>query len=114
MGICYGMHLICQELGGAVAATATREYGRAQLHTVKADPLLAHVPDNTTVWMSHGDAVQSIPDNFISLAATENCPYAAIKHQQLSVWGLQFHPEVTHTPHGNRILAAPDPGRWAT
>ena len=104
LGICYGMQLACQELGGQVSATPTREYGRAQLETHSDDRLLAHLPRSTVVWMSHGDSVQSLSSDFEALAATPSCPYAVVKHKRLPFWGLQFHPEVTHTPEGPHIF----------
>ena len=104
LGICYGMQIACQELGGEISATPTSEYGRAQLHIDQKDPLLAHLPQNTVVWMSHGDSVQSISDDFQPLASTPNCRNAVVRHKTLPFWGLQFHPEVTHTPEGSHII----------
>lgn len=104
LGICYGMQLACQELGGNVSASPRREYGRVHLTIRQNDSLLAHLPVSTTVWMSHGDAVQELSDEFGALAETPYCPYAVVKHKSLPMWGVQFHPEVTHTPEGGRIL----------
>ena len=104
LGICYGMQLACGELGGKISSTPTREYGRAHLEIKQGDALLAHLPKNMVVWMSHGDVVQSISDEFEPLASTASCPYAVVRHKKLPVWGLQFHPEVTHTPEGRHIL----------
>lgn len=104
LGICYGMQIACQLLGGRVQAGQTREFGRVRLHVRKADGLLAHVPTDTSVWMSHGDVVTEIGDCFESLAATDACPLAAVRHKTLPVYGVQFHPEVTHTPNGEQMI----------
>ena len=104
LGICYGMQIACHILGGKVQATHTREYGRAKLKVISENPLLQGVPTETTVWMSHGDQVDSLSKDFEALASTETCACAAIKHRQRAVFGLQFHPEVTHTPRGAEIF----------
>jgi len=105
LGICYGMQLACQALGGKVDNTPTREYGRAHCHIDDASDLLAGIPTETQVWMSHGDQVAGIADSFVPLAHTSTCPFAAIKHRELPIYGLQFHPEVTHTPKGGKVLS---------
>ena len=106
LGICYGMQLACDALGGHVGRASSREYGRAACEIVDAaDPLFAGVPARTEVWMSHGDQVDAVSADFRPLARTATCPLAAVRHGQLPVWGLQFHPEVTHTPDGGRMLA---------
>ena len=104
LGICYGMQVVCQTLGGNVAAAPAREYGRAKLTILNENRLLQGVPSETTVWMSHGDQVDQLSKDFESLAATPTCPAAAVKHRQRDVFGLQFHPEVTHTPRGAEIF----------
>lgn len=104
LGICYGMQIACQTLGGRVAAGDTREYGRVRLHVREAQGILAHLPADTSVWMSHGDAVTAISGDFESIAHTEHCPIAAVRHRTRPVYGVQFHPEVTHTPHGAQII----------
>jgi GMP synthase (glutamine-hydrolysing) len=104
LGICYGMQLACKLLGGNVGKTTQREYGRAKLTIVKRDDLLVDLPPTTTVWMSHGDQVTELGDQFECLAETSTCPIAAVRHRQLPFYGLQFHPEVTHTPHGVDLL----------
>lgn len=104
LGICYGMQLACQALGGKVSPARSREYGRAQCKVHEADGLFAGVPEETIVWMSHGDQVQEVSRDFVSLAATETCPLAAVRHRSLPVFGLQFHPEVSHTPYGGQVL----------
>ncbi|MGB2987399.1 MAG: glutamine-hydrolyzing GMP synthase [Phycisphaerae bacterium] len=104
LGICYGMHLACEMLGGKVGATPSREYGRMQLTVTDHETLLAHVPRQTPVWMSHGDIVNTLSPEFTSLARTGNSPYAAVRHCTKPFYGVQFHPEVTHTPCGNQII----------
>ncbi|MCI0639388.1 MAG: glutamine-hydrolyzing GMP synthase [Gemmataceae bacterium] len=104
LGICYGMQLACHLMGGKVQPAATREFGRAHLKVYEMDGLFAGVPEETIVWMSHGDQVQVVDKNFVPLAATETCPVAALRHRTRPVFGLQFHPEVSHTAYGSRIL----------
>src|SRR5262249_53295676 len=105
LGICYGMQLACQALGGAVRPATRREFGRAvcRVHP-EANGLFAGVPSETVVWMSHGDQVQSVGADWVPLADTDTCPLAAVRHQSRPIYGLQFHPEVSHTPHGARVL----------
>jgi len=99
------MQLACEALGGRVGRAQAREYGRASCEVIDHDRLFAGVPDRTEVWMSHGDQVDSVSDEFVPLARTATCPLAAVRHRSLPVFGLQFHPEVTHTPVGGAILA---------
>jgi GMP synthase (glutamine-hydrolysing) len=103
LGICYGMQLACHLLGGRVEPGKSREFGRAVLRAREAAGLFHHVPSEAVVWMSHGDQVRET-DGFIPLADTESCPVAAFRHAELPIYGLQFHPEVTHTPQGSQIL----------
>ncbi len=105
LGICYGMQLACHTLGGTVAPAAAREFGRATLSVTNADVLFRGYPPESTVWMSHGDQVHTMTGDFVPLASTDTCPVAAVKHKTRPVYGLQFHPEVSHTPHGGQILA---------
>ena len=104
LGICYGMQLACAALGGSVAAAPAREYGHARCRITSDADLFAGLPEETDVWMSHGDQVAQIAEVFRPLAKTDTCPYAAVKHSELPVYGLQFHPEVTHTPLGKTVL----------
>ncbi len=104
LGICYGMQLTCDALGGEVANTTSREYGRAACAVSEAGELFADMPAEIDVWMSHGDQISSVADAFETLAATPTCPHAAIRHRELPVYGIQFHPEVTHTPLGGKLL----------
>ena len=105
LGICYGMQLACDALGGTVGQARAREYGRAHCDVLESDLLFAGVPTRTEVWMSHGDQVDGVSADFYPLARTATCPLAAVRHRELPVFGLQFHPEVTHTPAGGTILA---------
>jgi GMP synthase (glutamine-hydrolysing) len=104
LGICYGMQAITKQLGGLVAPGAKREYGHAMLHLSRPDsPLFAGLPPSTPVWMSHGDKIEEMPPDFTALAYTENSPVAVMGNGD-GIFGLQFHPEVAHTPEGNAIL----------
>ncbi|MSR30971.1 MAG: glutamine-hydrolyzing GMP synthase [Gemmataceae bacterium] len=104
LGICYGMQLTSQILGAQVKQASAREFGRAVCQVNDASGLFAGVPNEITVWMSHGDQVQAGTGDFIPLASTHSCPMAAVKHKTKPVYGLQFHPEVSHTPQGTSIL----------
>lgn len=104
LGICYGLQLLAYQAGGSVIPAERREYGRAELFIDRTDPLFEGVPSPTVVWMSHGDAISQLPEDYEPIAHTENAPYAAIRHQRLPIWGLQFHPEVHHTADGARML----------
>ena len=104
LGLCYGLQLGCQILGGTVAGSNRREFGRAPIRIVEPDAVLAGVPRETIVWMSHGDQVKAGTGDFDVLAATDTCPVAAVRHRTKPFFGLQFHPEVSHTPEGGRIL----------
>ena len=104
LGICYGMQLACEALGGKVNNTPSREYGRAACTVDNQNSLFQGLPDKMEVWMSHGDQVSAISEQFVPLAKTATCPYAAIAHRDLPIFGMQFHPEVTHTPLGGQVL----------
>jgi len=104
MGICYGMQVLAHQLGGQVTPGAKHEYGHAVLHLSAADsPLFADLPSSTPVWMSHGDRIEKLPSGFSALAYTENSPLAVFGKDD-KIFGLQFHPEVAHTPEGKKIL----------
>jgi GMP synthase (glutamine-hydrolysing) len=105
LGICYGMHLACDVLGANVHGSPAREFGRTECRVLDpAEALLRDVPHETIVWMSHGDQIHDAGADFVPLAATATCPIAAARHRELPVYGLQFHPEVSHTPYGSLIL----------
>jgi GMP synthase (glutamine-hydrolysing) len=104
LGICYGMQLGCQILGAEITPAARREYGRATLRMTDRSDLLANLPDETLVWASHGDQVTKLGRDFVTLGETRTCPYAAVRHQKKRFYGVQFHPEVSHTPRGEVIL----------
>jgi len=113
LGICYGMQTMAAQLGGEVASSAKHEYGYAQVRARGHSKLLADIEDHVTeegyglldVWMSHGDRVESLPPGFSVIAETDNAPLAGIADESRRFYGLQFHPEVTHTTQGKRILS---------
>ena len=102
LGICYGMQAITHALGGLVAPAAKREYGLAQLETLLENPLT--IPGSQPIWMSHADRIERLPPGFISLGRSENSPIAFMGDLKRRYFGLQFHPEVQHTPGGIEIL----------
>ena len=104
LGICYGMQVVCRTLGCEVVPSTSREFGHTRMECRTKDALLAGLPDEFTVWMSHGDRVENLDQNFTALARTADCPNTAIKHRNGPIYGLQFHPEVTHTQHGQDLL----------
>jgi GMP synthase (glutamine-hydrolysing) len=112
LGICYGMQTMAQQLGGRVAASSEREFGYAEVTVTGSSRLLADLEDrrNTTggcvldVWMSHGDRVDALPPGFVAAASTASIPFAAMGDERRRFYGVQFHPEVTHTPQGARLL----------
>lgn len=103
LGICYGMHVMANQLGGKVALLSKREYGHSTLHQGLDSPLFAYLPFSMPVWMSHGDQVVEPPPGFSALAYTDNCPVAVMGNDQ-GFFGLQFHPEVAHTPDGKTFI----------
>ncbi|MBI4418321.1 MAG: glutamine-hydrolyzing GMP synthase [Ignavibacteriales bacterium] len=104
LGICYGLQLIAHHLGGKVDPSARREFGKADLVIDNREDLFAGLDGSTTVWMSHGDALSKIPPGFEPIAHTSNAPICAIRNPAKKIFGVQFHPEVVHTPEGKRIL----------
>ncbi|RKY12414.1 MAG: GMP synthase (glutamine-hydrolyzing) [Planctomycetota bacterium] len=104
LGICYGMQIGSKILGADIKPAESREYGRTSLDISDHSDLFKGLPDHTSVWMSHGDQVNELTDDFASLAATPTCPFAAVRHKSGRFFGVQFHPEVTHTPRGADIL----------
>ncbi len=108
LGICYGEQVLCAQLGGTVHAGGKREFGRAEIAIVNPCPLFAgiwEVGKRYPVWMSHGDEVTALPDGFSAVAISPAAPFAAIANPERQAYGVQFHPEVAHTPDGARLLA---------
>ena len=103
LGVCYGMNVLAQALGGKVTRATRKEFGPADIRITRVDPLLALGGRQTRVWMSHGDKVEHVPDVLDTLAETDNSPYAAFRHREKPLYGVQFHPEVTHTTEGREI-----------
>ncbi len=107
LGICYGAQLLSKQFGGKVEKSATREYGRATLKL--KEEFAPKIPHTSTVWMSHADTITQLPEQFEIVGTTESIPVAFFKNKngafQMPVWGVQFHPEVTHSDHGKEILA---------
>ncbi|MFM8630583.1 MAG: glutamine-hydrolyzing GMP synthase, partial [Betaproteobacteria bacterium] len=112
LGICYGMQTMAAQLGGKVEASSLREFGYAQVRARGHTALLRDIEDHRTaegyglldVWMSHGDKVSALPDGFKLMASTESCPIAGMADETRHFYGVQFHPEVTHTKKGAEIL----------
>ena len=104
LGICYGMQLICSELGGKVARPEKREYGHAMFYRDGSSPLFEGVSKETAVWMSHGDSVTDMPAGFGLAGYTDLTPTAAVADEARRIYGVQFHPEVVHTPEGTTML----------
>jgi GMP synthase (glutamine-hydrolysing) len=104
LGICYGHQLMAQGLGGEVAATGQREYGATTLAVEAGSRLLQDFPPSDTVWMSHGDAVTREPDGFRVTASTDQIPIAAMEDRERGLYAVQFHPEVSHTSHGQDVM----------
>ncbi|MCU7555692.1 glutamine-hydrolyzing GMP synthase [Alteromonas sp. ASW11-19] len=113
LGVCYGMQTMAAQLGGGVLGADKREFGYAQVEVIKPSPLLTHIEDTIggngnallDVWMSHGDKVSAVPEGFETIAQTATCPHAAIYQEEKQFYGVQFHPEVTHTKQGLRVLS---------
>ncbi len=104
LGICYGMQLIAQHFGGEVVPAKHHEYGKAKLNIIKDNLIFKDVPDNSTVWMSHADRVEKLPEGFEAIAKSQNSPYAAIANEKRKIYAFQFHPEVHHSEYGTLML----------
>ncbi len=104
MGICYGMQLLVHALGGRVEQAEVGEFGRSDLHVSDAGVLLKGMPREQTCWMSHRDTVYEPPPGFTALASSSGSPVAAVENAERGIYGIQFHPEVVHTPYGQEIL----------
>ncbi len=108
LGICYGMQTMAQQLGGLVEGSSVREFGYAEVHIDQADALFKGIEDRANfidVWMSHGDKVTRLPQDFVITASTASCPIAAMSFEAKNFYGMQFHPEVTHTLQGEALLS---------
>ena len=108
LGICYGQQLMCQLLGGNVSPASTREFGRAAIEVKQQCQLYTGVwgeGDTPDVWMSHGDKVDAMPEGFSVVASSEGAPHAVIANESRHYYGVQFHPEVAHTPDGAELLS---------
>lgn len=112
LGVCYGMQTMAMQLGGCVQGSNEREFGYAQVEVVNECALLRGIEDITSplgkplldVWMSHGDKITAIPSDFVTIASTDSCPFAIMANEEKRFYGVQFHPEVTHTHQGQRML----------
>jgi GMP synthase (glutamine-hydrolysing) len=104
LGICYGLQLLAHELGGKVDKAAHREYGPAVIDVKASSPLFQGLPSKLHVWMSHGDRVEALPAGFEPIASTASSPFAAVEDRRRHFYGVQFHPEVVHTPLGKDVL----------
>ena len=104
LGICYGMQTVAEQMGGQVISSSHKEFGHAELNIESESKIFDGIGDKLNVWMSHGDQVQDLPDNFKLIASTTNAPIAAMQHENKDIFALQFHPEVTHTNDGHVIL----------
>jgi len=104
LGICYGMQLMTNQLGGKVERSDKREYGRAMMELDDVEDIFSGFDGRAEVWMSHGDRIEAMPAGFSRIAHTEHCPVAAMKDAERHFYGVQFHPEVVHTPRGEEML----------
>ncbi|MEE3482500.1 MAG: glutamine-hydrolyzing GMP synthase, partial [Lachnospiraceae bacterium] len=104
LGLCYGAQLMSQVLGGKVERAANREYGHTDITLDTTSPMFAGIPEKTTCWMSHFDYISKAAPGFRAIATTENCPFAAVANDEKKLYGLQFHPEVLHTPCGSKMI----------
>ena len=104
LGICYGAQLVALQLGGEVERTGGGEYGRTPMTRSGSSVVLAELPQEQSVWMSHGDAIASVPDGFVVTATSPGAPVAALEDRERAIYGVQFHPEVVHTERGQQVL----------
>lgn len=104
LGICYGFQRLVQDFGGSVKPLPEKEYGRSRITLLKESLLLDGIPDKFSSWMSHGDSIDRLPDGFLLIAKSENHP-AVFEHSEKAIYGMQFHPEVTHCEYGVEILS---------
>ncbi|MDR0407798.1 MAG: glutamine-hydrolyzing GMP synthase [Campylobacteraceae bacterium] len=104
LGICYGMQLIAHHFGGEVAAANRHEYGKANVKYTEGCAIFKNTENNSTYWMSHADRVEKLPEGFVSIASSDNSTHAAIANIEKKIYALQFHPEVTHSTQGAKVL----------
>jgi GMP synthase (glutamine-hydrolysing) len=104
LGICYGAQLLTQQLGGEVSRTGRGEYGRTTLTVTGSSPLFTDWPGGGEVWMSHGDAITTVPPGFVATATSPDAPVAALHDPDRAIYGVQFHPEVVHTERGRDVF----------
>ena len=104
LGICYGMQTLAEQMGGHVISVDQKEFGHSELEVVSDSVIFKNLDKKINVWMSHGDQVQDLPDEFNLVASTKTAPIAAMEHKSLPIYAIQFHPEVTHTDNGQKIL----------
>ena len=104
LGICYGMQTLAEQMGGQVISADNKEFGHSELNIHVESAMLKGIDKRLNVWMSHGDQVQDLPDNFKLIASTSTAPIAVMEHESLPIYALQFHPEVTHTDKGQNII----------
>ena len=104
LGICYGMQTLAEQMGGQVMSVDQKEFGHSELKIINESILFKNLDKKINVWMSHGDQVQDLPDNYNLIASTKTAPIAAMEHKNLPIYAIQFHPEVTHTENGQNIL----------
>ena len=104
LGICYGMQTLAEQMGGQVVSADQKEFGHSELEVINDSIIFKDLDKKINVWMSHGDQVQDLPDEFNLVASTATAPIAAMEHEALPIYAIQFHPEVTHTDHGQKII----------
>ena len=104
LGICYGMQTLAEQMGGQVVSADQKEFGHSELEVINDSIIFKDLDKKINVWMSHGDQVQDLPDEFNLVASTATAPIAAMEHETLPIYAIQFHPEVTHTDHGQKII----------
>ena len=100
LGICYGMQTLAEQMGGHVISSDQKEFGHSELEILTESILFQGLDNKINVWMSHGDQVQDLPDDYDLIASTSSAPIAAMQHKKLPIFAIQFHPEVTHTVEG--------------
>lgn len=104
LGICYGHQLIAKLMGGTVGRAKRPEFGPFEITVLEKDVIFQGIPSRFTAWLSHRDEVTVIPPGFLRLASSENCRYQAMRHERREIFGVQFHPEVSHTQYGTAVL----------